>query len=245
MVRVELAPALILHRRAYRESSLLVEALAREHGRVGLVARGARSAKARWRGLLEPLQPTRLSWSGRGELHTLTGAEPGSSGMRLAGENLYAGFYAAELVMRLTARDDPHPRLFDGLARLLATLAEGTDPAAPIRRFECELLAAIGYGLPLTHESATGVSVVPGGQYLYHPDEGLRAADRAPHAGEVPVSGHVLLGLSTGDVHTVEQTRSARRLLKAALAPHLGKRPLQTTKTLRAMRRVQNHRQEP
>lgn len=243
-MRVELAPALILHRRAYRESSLLVEALAREHGRVGLVARGGRGAKARWRGLLEPLQPMRLSWSGRGELHTLTGVEPGRLGMPLSGENLYAGFYAAELVIRLTERGDPHPDLFDGLARLLETLAEGAGPAAPIRRFECELLAAIGYGLPLTHESASGAPVVAEGDYLYHPDEGLWAADRAPHAREVAVPGHVLLALAGGKLRTVAQTKAARRLLKAALAPHLGNRPLQTTKTLRAMRRMQADRQE-
>lgn len=244
-MRVELAPSLILHRRAYRESSFLVEAFAREHGRVGLVARGARRAKARWRGLLEPLQPVRLSWSGRGELHTLTGAEPGNGAMRLSGENLYAGFYAGELTIRLTARDDPHPALFDSFAHLLQILSAGTDPAAPIRRFECDLLAAIGYALPLTRESASGAAVVADRDYLYHPEEGLRRADGPPAGGETPVSGDVLLGLAGDDsLDSPERTAGARRLLKAALAPHLGRRPLQTTETLRAMRRLDHNGQQ-
>jgi DNA repair protein RecO (recombination protein O) len=43
MLRVSLEPAYVLHGRPYRESSLLLEAFTRDHGRVGLVARGARS----------------------------------------------------------------------------------------------------------------------------------------------------------------------------------------------------------
>lgn len=243
-MRVELAPALILHRRAYRETSLLVEALTRDHGRIGLVARGARAPKARWRGLLEPLQPVRLSWSGRGELHTLTNAEPGRVDTRLAGENLYAGFYAGELTMRLTARDDPHRALFDAFSGLLEALAEGANPAAPIRQFECELLAAIGYGLPLTQESQAGTPVAANREYIYHPDEGLRAADDVARHGEVRIPGDVLLGLADGTLAGAEQLAAARRLLKTALKPHLGNRPLQTTKTLRAMRRMQDNGQD-
>lgn len=244
MARVELAPALIIHRRAYRESSLLLEAFSREHGRVGLVARGARTRQSRWRGTLEPLRPVRLSWRGRGELHNLTGAEAGRDDMQLSGENLYAGFYAGELVMRLTARDDPHPALFDAFVQLVQKLAGGVEPAVPVRCFECQLLAALGYGLPLTHDTVHGQAVVPDSHYLFHPDEGLWLARRAPSTGEVLVTGDVLLGLAAGQLSTTEQTQSARRLLKAALKPHLGNRPLQTTKTLRAMRRMHDNRQD-
>lgn len=243
-MRVELAPALILHRRAYRESSLLIEALSRDHGRIGLVARGARAPKARWRGLLEPLQPVRLSWSGRGELHTLIGVEPGKTGVYLSGDNLYAGFYAGELTLRLTARDDPHPALFDAFAQLLEALATGARPASPVRQFECRLLAAIGYGLPLAQESATGRAVVADGEYVYHPEEGLRAAHGPAGPDEALISGRVLLALANGNIATPDAVRQARRLLKVALAPHLGDRPLQTTKMLRAMRRIQHHGQD-
>lgn len=245
MARVELAPALIIHRRAYRESSLLLDAFTREHGRLGLVARGSRTRQSRWRGALEPLRPVRLSWSGRGELYNLTGAEPGRGDIQLSGENLYAGFYAGELVMRLTARDDPHPLLFDALVNLLQRLSEDADPAVPVRCFECELLAALGYGLPLTHDTATGNVIVATSTYLFHPDQGLWLADRGASTGEALVSGDVLLGLSEGKLSTSGQRHAARQLLKAALKPHIGNRPLQTTRTLHAMRRMNDNRQEP
>ena len=41
-MRVNLQPAYILHSRPYRDSSLLLEALTAEQGRISLVARGAR-----------------------------------------------------------------------------------------------------------------------------------------------------------------------------------------------------------
>ena len=71
----KLQPAWVLHARAYRESSLLVEAHIRDHGRIGLVARGARGSRSRWKGLLQPFRPLLLSWRQRGELGTLTDAE--------------------------------------------------------------------------------------------------------------------------------------------------------------------------
>lgn len=243
-MRAELEPAVILHRRAYSESSLLVEALARAHGRVGLIARGARRGKAQWRGLLEPLAPLRLSWRGGGELHTLTGAEPGTWRPPGSGDNLYAGLYAGELTMRLTARDDPHPVLFDSLVQLLRTLAGGDEPALPVMCFERDLLAASGYALPLTQESATGEAVAADRDYLYHPEHGLRRADGPPARDEAPATGATLLALAAGEVTGPEQTRAARRLLKTALAPHLGGRPLRTVQTMRAMRQLAREGQQ-
>jgi DNA repair protein RecO (recombination protein O) len=71
-MRLTLEPSYVLHSRPYRESSLLLEALSRAHGRVGLVARGARSARSRWKSVLQPFRPLLLSWIKKGELGTLT-----------------------------------------------------------------------------------------------------------------------------------------------------------------------------
>lgn len=234
-MRVQLEPAFILHRRAYRDTSLLLEVFAREHGRVGLVARGARRPKGRWRGLLEPTQRLRLSWSGRGELATLTDAEPDARRV-LAGENLYAAFYAAELVLRLTARSDPHPALFDGLDALLAALAGPAAPGPALRLFERDLLAEIGYGVPLAYETEQGHPVRAEHWYVYHPAHGLRPGERAG-TDEVAVPGAVLQALAVGDLSDPGHARGAKRLLAAALAPHLGGRPLRSMQTLRALRR--------
>jgi DNA repair protein RecO (recombination protein O) len=67
--------AFVLHAYAYRETSLIVEALTAEHGRVALVARGARRPRSELRGILQAFQPLTLSWAGGGELRTLLRAE--------------------------------------------------------------------------------------------------------------------------------------------------------------------------
>jgi DNA repair protein RecO (recombination protein O) len=108
-MRISLQPAYILHSRPYRESSLLLEAMGREHGRIGLVARGARGARSRWKNMLQPFRPLLLSWTQRGELGTLTGADQVASPPALAGESLFCGLYANELMIRFLQRSDPHP----------------------------------------------------------------------------------------------------------------------------------------
>lgn len=238
-MRVDLEPAFILHRRPYRDTSLLIDAFTRGYGRIGLVARGARSPRARGRGLLEPMQPLRLSWRGRGELHTLAGTEAGG---RLAwkGDGLYAGFYACELVLRVLARDDAHVALFDRFAALLETLAGAVDPGPALRLFERDLLADLGYALPLTAESTTGEAVSPAGSYLFNPRAGLRVDQGDKQSDDVAVGGAELLALDRGEVDDPAVAPALRRLLAAALAPHLGGRPLLTSRTLQSLRRFQS-----
>ncbi|HJT97690.1 MAG TPA: DNA repair protein RecO, partial [Rhodanobacteraceae bacterium] len=156
-MRTENQPAFILHARAWRETSLLVEAFTRDHGRVGLVARGVRNPKSRLsRSSLQPLQPLLLDWSTRGELGTLIQAEQAGTPWRLGGDALIAGMYVNELVLKLSSRNDPHPRAFAAYTECLARLAEETDIAWTLRRFERDLLADLGYALLLTH-TAEGV----------------------------------------------------------------------------------------
>ena len=151
-MRFSLEPAYILHSRQYRESSLLLEALSREHGRVGLVARGARGAKSRWRNMLQPFRPLLLSWTQRGELGTLTGADQVASPPALVGESLFCGLYANELMVRFLYRSDPHSGLFDVYRHLLTQLA-AEKPAQPLLRvFEKQLLQSAGFGMQLDHE---------------------------------------------------------------------------------------------
>ncbi|HEX5121787.1 MAG TPA: DNA repair protein RecO, partial [Rhodanobacteraceae bacterium] len=147
-MRIEEQPAFILHTRPWRETSLLIEAFTREHGRVGLVARGVRGAKSRFaRASLQPLQPLLLGWSARGELGTLTSAEQTGSPWHLSGDALFAGMYVNELVLRLSSRNDAHPLAFAAYTECLARLADADDIAWTLRRFERDLLADLGYAL--------------------------------------------------------------------------------------------------
>ena len=150
--RIDLEPALVLHARPWRESSLLVEAFSRGHGRLGLVARGARRPKSRMRGLLQPFIPLLLSWRGRGELATLTGADTEGSFSPLAGSAAIIGLYINELLLRFLHRHDPEPMLFDHYLVALDGIARGNDPEPILRIFEKRLLEAAGYALELKRE---------------------------------------------------------------------------------------------
>ena len=113
-MRVLLQSSFVLHRRPYRDTSLLLEVFSQEYGRLGLVARGAVSPRSRWKGLLQPFAPLLLSWSGAGELATLTAAEEAGCPIPLPPHRVLAGLYINELLLRLLPRLDPHPGLFAG-----------------------------------------------------------------------------------------------------------------------------------
>lgn len=225
MKRVPLEPGFLLSVRAYRESSALLEAFTPEHGRVGLVARGARSPRSKLRGLLQPFQPLLLSWVEGGELGTLTGAESAGAPVALAGEAVFSGWYLNELVLRLLPRRDAHPALYEGYARAMAALPAGT-PARALRLFELQLLAELGYGVHVPDD------VDADRWYGYDPEGGLRVAEPGPRA----YRGSSLRALADERLDDEDVLRDARRLLRAALEPHLGGRALRTPEMLRALR---------
>jgi DNA repair protein RecO (recombination protein O) len=139
-------PAFILHAYRYRETSLVVEAFTRSHGRVALVARGARRPGSALRGVLLAFQPLLVSWIGRAELKTLVAAEWEGPYTPLKGQALICGFYLSELILRLLARDDPHENLYTAYREALAALAAVDDHAAVLRRFELTLLGELATG---------------------------------------------------------------------------------------------------
>lgn len=233
MTRVQLEPAYLLHHRAYRESSVLLEIFSAGRGRVGLVGRGARSPKSKWRSLFQPFQRLLLSWSERGELGTLTGAEADGPPAPLGGEAVFSGWYLNELLLRTLTRHDAHAELFDHYATTLGELSAGATPAS-LRRFELRLLENLGYGLPLTPD------LDPAGWYDYHAETGARPCGPQPGA----IRGTSLLDLAAERFDSPQTLRDARNLLRAALAPYLGDRPLQTPRLLRALRAARGPRAE-
>ncbi len=231
-MRRVLEPAFVIHSRPYRDNSLLVELFSREHGRVALVARGARaSGKRRARAgcqsaLLQPFVPLYCSWSGRGSLRTGNGCESRGPAFALHGPRGYCGLYVNELLSRLLHRDDPHPALFDCYERTLRGLAAEDGCEWPLRQFELSLLEELGYGFDLRCEGRTGAAVRVGAWYVYHSEFGLLAAPRAG-GGVARFAGEDLLKISAGQ-NDDDSRRCAKRLMRAALATYLGGRPLKS-----------------
>ncbi|MGB0722743.1 MAG: DNA repair protein RecO [Gammaproteobacteria bacterium] len=224
-MKVDLEPAYVLHTRAYRETSLIVELLTAHQGRKGVVAKGARRAKSPLKALLQPCRPILVSWSGRGDLGSLTGAEAAGPAPVLAGRALWSALYVNELLERLVRRDEPQEGLFQVYVQTLAVLAEADDPEPTLRLFERDLLEVCGYGLILDHAVDSGAAIEADARYYYRPDQGPGAEDDGE---SLPVTGATLLALDRGELGSAEIRREAKRLMRTALAPHLGDRPLKS-----------------
>lgn len=226
-MRATLEPSFVLHSRPWSESSALLEVFARNHGRIGLVARGARGARSRWKNLLQPFRPLLLSWSQRGELGTLTDADQIASLPALAGEPLFCGMYANELLMRFMQRSDPHPGLFDHYRNMLGQLAAGAAPQPILRQFEFQLLAASGFGLQLDHEHGSDRPIRPEGWYLYEPVAGAVPRDPGAEPDSQLVSGEALLALKSGELEE-RHLRELKALMRKLIRYHLGDRPIRS-----------------
>lgn len=225
--RVQLTPGFVLHLRPWRESSALLEVFTETHGRVGLVARGVRSARSRQRGDLQPFRALRLSWQARGELGTLTGVEPDGAAIALQGKALYSAFYLNELLMRLLARHDPHPGLFGHYRHCLQRLASGAQLEALLRVFELRLLEEAGYALQLDCEATTGEALQSDTLYDYHLESGPVAVPGAREGGFV-FRGESLMAMAREELSDPAVLSDAKRLLRSALKLYLGDKPLKS-----------------
>ena len=230
--RVSLEPAWILHHYPYRDSSLLLEVFSREYGRIGLIARGARSAKGRWQNQLQMLRPLLLSWNMRGELGTLTGVDSRGSMDVFPGRQMLCACYLNELLMRLLTRHDPHPELFAAYEDALLML--GTTEEQALRLFEKRLLQALGDGLLLDCEYDSGAAVLAENLYEYRMEKGPVRCRQAADNG-IFLQGASLLALHHDNLQDRQACREVKKLMRAALALYLGERPLRTREVLRQL----------
>jgi DNA repair protein RecO (recombination protein O) len=227
--RVDNEPAFVLHSYPYKETSLVLEVLSRRHGRIGLLARGARRPRSALRGLLLAFQPLSLGWSGSTELGTLMKAEWSGGEAALSGAGLMCGFYLNELLLRLLPREDPHEKLYDAYENCLGRLGAGEPQAAVLRAFERRLLAELGYA-PLLDRAAAGGAIEPGKRYTYQPDRG--PVETRSQNGELTVFGSTLLDMARDD-YTAQQTRDeALRLMRVLITERLGGQSLHTRAVL-------------
>jgi DNA repair protein RecO (recombination protein O) len=239
-MRIEGEPAFVLHARPWRETSAIVELLTRTHGRVGVVARGLNTAKKQpLRAALQPMQWLRVDYVQRGELARLAGAEALDNAPVLAGERLLAALYANELLLRLTGRNDPAPALFDLYARLRGELAVAASLSWTLRRFERDLLDALGVGLPWD-STADGEPCDPEARYRLDAETGPQPVTQRL---EESISGETLLALAADRQPDAEGLAALRRGLRRVLQSHLGSTPLRSWGLLEELSRVRPRNQ--
>lgn len=228
--RVANQPAFVLHSYPYKETSLIVDVFSRDHGRVALVAKGAKRPHSKLRGVLQTFQPLAMGWSGKSEVRTLTAAEWLGGMLPLEKAALLCGFYLNELLVKLLARDDPHPALFDHYVAALNRLAH--QEAAPIvlRRFELALLKETGVSGDISVDAQSREPVAPEAWYVVDPERGprlARTADTWPR-----VAGKTLHDMEHGDYADAATQSQSKFLMRFLLAHHLGGAPLNTRQIL-------------
>ncbi len=225
--RIDGAAAYLLHAYPYSETSLILEVFARDHGRLAMLARGARRPRSALRGVLHAFQPLELGWFGGGEVKTLAKAEWLGGIPLLRGDGLLLGYYLNELLLKLLPREDAHAVLFDAYAAALAALSHGrgSTETAELRRFEKTLLRELGYGLALERD-ALGHAVEAGRSYRYQVGRGAVAAD-ATESGQ-PISGRTLLDLAEDNYADARSLAEGKQLMRYLLNHYLAGQPLQT-----------------
>lgn len=227
MRRITLESAFVLHSRAYSNTSLIVELLTRQYGRVVVLARSARGMSSRYKGKLQAFVPMLVSWSGRGEMVCLSQVELNGAPYQLEGRALLCGFYLNELLIRLMQREDPHPVVFDAYRHALHQLEYSPAIGKTLRRFEKQLLDEIGYGLSLSTEADTGLAIDPKANYLFYPDRGFIRCHH-PLEGQLTFSGSNLLAIANDELVDEFILNDAKKILRSALSVHLGDKPLKS-----------------
>jgi DNA repair protein RecO (recombination protein O) len=232
--RIHDEPAFVLHAVPWRETSLIVDLLTREYGRVACVAKGAKRRTSALRGVLLSFQPLQVGFAGRQELRTLTSAEWLGGLSAPQGDALLCAFYLNELLVRLLPRDVPHPGLFDGYARALVALGLGEPLEATLRRFEWLLLREIGESLDLARDTDDR-PVEPQRRYLAMPGRGFVEAERDVDG---VVLGSTLLDIADGRYDSPRTLVEAKRLTRALLARQLDGQVLRSRQILKDLLRT-------
>ena len=221
--RVLLEPAFVLHSRAYQNSSLIVDLFTLNFGRMTVIARSARGPKSRYQGRLQLFSPLLVSWSGRGDLKSLGDMEQDGASYQLEGKALLCGFYLNELLVRLLKHEDPYPAIYHHYQHILHRFEHQDFNEVDLRYFEKNLIKELGYDFSLNYDAEH--------MYRYDLDRGFIQAmttDNDP----MLFSGKFLHDFHEESLKTPDDYRSAKRLMRLALARHLGDKPLQSRSLL-------------
>lgn len=242
--------AYVLHRWDWSESSLILDLFTRERGRLAVAAKGAKRPYSQLRAVLLPFQRIhvllgRTPADEAGEVHTLRQAE-WAGGVPLSGGGaLFAGFYLNELLLRLLARQDPHPALFDAYAATLPALASAEDAQvqAALRAFELWLLRDTGVLPDLALDVLRQEPVVDGRRYLLQSESVVAAPASEPGVIEGAVLRTLAQGLAGGDLGALQAAclpalASLRPALRSLLHYHLGVPALRTRQVLQGVQRL-------
>lgn len=235
-MRVENQPAYILHQRPFRDTSQILEVVTKDYGRLSVMSRGSRGAKSRLKSVLQPFRALVLSWSGRGEMPTLTRAESASQSVALLqGKSLACALYINELVMHLTYKHDVQEALFTQYHETINRLYDKQTLEAELRQFELNLLDHLGVPIDFLHQANSGKAIVAGSEYVYQIEQGfLPAGENSNEKKLVVVSGESLLNISASNFSSDKTLHDAKKLMRQIINHYLGSKVLKSRELFRS-----------
>jgi DNA repair protein RecO (recombination protein O) len=222
--RLDAQLSFVLHAHPYRETSLILDVLSRDHGRLAMVARGARRPRSALRGVLLAFVPLEISWFGSGEVRTLMKAEWLGGQALLTGSALLCGYYLNELLLRLTPREDPHPALFDHYRQTLRALSSQASAEPLLREFEVVLLRELGYAIRTLSEDDRPLE--SSAEYTYFADRGPVPARE--DSALPKLTGAELIAISQCQFDSPRTLAKAKILMRYLINHHLGGASLQS-----------------
>lgn len=232
-MRIHSQPAFLLHSRSYRDTSLIVELITPDYGRISAVVKGVRasgkSAKLR-RSLLQPFVPLLVGWSGKSELKTLLQWESSAQPQALQGRRLFSALYVNELLTRLLSHslsfEEGAGELFALYRWVVVQLQQSQAVDIILRQFELQLLACLGYSVEFGVDVLSGQAIAADRRYYYNPNQGFFAAE-ACERPFVQFNGSDIVAMGQG-LFEGPARLAAKRLCRLALAVHLGHKPLKS-----------------
>ena len=225
-----LQPAFILHRRNYRDTSLILELFTLEEGRLSVIAKGAKRNKSPLRNSLQMFQPILVAYSGKSELQTLVQIELQTPLANIKEQYLAWAFYLNELLFRLLQKHDPYPDLFQQYQKTITLLASNIVNEEHLRIFEYDLLNELGYGLQLTTDGE-GNLIEPQSYYHCLPQQAPIKTNFNDQQQNIYL-GNSLLALQQKNLTDTTALRDSKNLLRQALLPLLGEKPLKSRELL-------------
>ena len=235
-MRVQLEQAYCMHARRYRESSRIVEMLTPGHGLVSCLGHSSKKKNASVDLLFTPLL---ISWSGRGELYTLTHVESIEAKQVTTPAVSIMGMYLNELILKLVPKSSPSKEIFDLYENVIHLLEKGDSQEKVLRLFEIELLELVGHGLSLDKEVDHETPISENGFYRY--EVGLGPAriasknDARENTAWNVVKGSTLIGLQSPLSMDASCLAEAKRLMRGVINWHLDSRPLHSREILQFM----------
>ena len=213
----------ILHSYPFKETSLIVELFSEYHGRIPVVAKGARRPRSILRGMLQAFQPLQATWSGNGDIKTLHSVEWSAKYLAIDGDALICGFYLNELLIRLLLREGTHNGLFKFYHEAIEMLSLKNNLSVTLRRFELRLLQELGYQVPLKLDG-NSQPVLAEKVYRYQAEYG--AGDSSESKDGIKVMGQTLIDMNADNYESSQTEKQSKLLMRYLIAHYLGNKPL-------------------